>query len=274
MFFWLAVLMGALLAVLAVRIGFYEMTAVFINLLVAVYLSLFLTPALVSVIPAATDIPGGGILMAIALAIGTFLILHWLCFALLTGQFKVTFPKLLDGLLAGGLGFLAGFLIVAFITTLIAITPLTKTMPLISDNDLQVHQSYVGWWCDCIHGLVGSTTSAHPTQDRLEELRRIESKPSPLQKSPSPPDPNGPVKKDGPPATSTTGGGQNDMGHRPGPHGPVEQGLPGHEGQGTGLDGLLWPTAKLESCFFKSGLWQCGHTCLSPRWPFSRNSTT
>jgi hypothetical protein len=142
-------------------------------------------------------------LMAIALAIGTFLILHGLCFALLTGQFKVTFPKLLDGLLAGGLGFLAGFLIVAFITTLIAITPLMKTIPLISDNDLKVHQSYTGWWCDGIHGLVGSTTSAHPTQDILEELRRIESKPSPSQKSPSPPDPNGPVKKDGPTSTGS-----------------------------------------------------------------------
>jgi uncharacterized membrane protein required for colicin V production len=197
MFFWIAVLLGALLAAFAVRIGFYEMMAVFFNLLVAVYLSLFLTPALVSVIPAATDIPCGGILMAIALAIATFLILHGLCFALLTGQFKITFPKILDWVLAGGLGFLAGFLIVAFITTLVAITPWMKTMPLISDNDLKVHQSYVCWWCDRVHGLVGSTTSVHPTEDTLAELRRTESKPSPSQKSPSPPDPNGTIKKAG-----------------------------------------------------------------------------
>jgi len=209
MFFWLAVLIGALLAVLAVRIGLYEMVAVFVNLLVAVYLAIFVTPSLVALIPAAADIPCGAVMMVVVVAIGTFLILHGLCFALLTGQFKVPFPKILDRLLAGGLGFLAGFLVVAFFTTLIAVTPLGKIVPMISDNDLKVHQSYLCWWCDRVHGLVGSTASTHPTQDSLDHVRRIESR-QPLQ-SPPPAEPNAPASRRG---TQ----GQNDMGQRPGLH--------------------------------------------------------
>ena len=198
MFFWLAVLIGALLAALAVRIGLYETVAVFMNLLVAVYLAISVTPAMVTLIPAAADVPCGAVMMAVVVAVATFLILHGLCFALLTGQFKVPFPKILDRLLAGGLGFLAGFLLVAFFTILIALTPLAKTVPLISDNDLKVHQSYLCWWCDRVHGLVGSTASTHPTQDSLDQVRRIESR-QPLQ-GPPPAEPNAHARRPGPSA--------------------------------------------------------------------------
>jgi len=192
MFFWLAVLVGSMLAILALKIGFYEMVSVFINVLASVYLAIFVTPVLVSIIPAATDIPFGGVIMVLVVAIGTFLILHGLCFALLTGQFKVSFPKMLDLVLAGGLGFLTGFLVIAFVTTLLAITPLSQIVTRISENDLKVHQSYVGWWCDRVHALVGSTASPHPTQDCLDQLRRIESR-QPSHESPTRPEPNAPV---------------------------------------------------------------------------------
>jgi len=145
----------------------------------------------VTAIPAATDIPCGGVMMAAIVAVGTFLILHGLCFALLTGQFKVPFPMILDRVVAGGLGFLTGFLIVAFFTILLASVPMSQSLGLISENALKTHESYVGWWCDRIHGLVGSAPSIHPTLDRIEQLRRIES-PKPPQQAPGRSDPNAP----------------------------------------------------------------------------------
>jgi hypothetical protein len=122
-------------------------------------------------------------------AVATFLLLHGLCFALLTGQFKIPFPKVLDRVAAASLGFLAGFLIVALLTTLLAMTPLAS-LGRISDNDADVHQSYVCWWCDRIHGLVGSTVSAHPTKDTLDQLRKIEAR----EPSRRPAEPNTPAR--------------------------------------------------------------------------------
>jgi len=192
MVFWLAILFGVALAALAMRVGFYEMAAVFVHTLVSIYLGLFLTPALVTAIPAATDIPCGGVMMAAIVAVGTFLILHGLCFAILTGQFKVSFPKVLDMVAAGGLGFLTGFLIVAFFATLLTIAPLSRDLGVVSDNALKTHQSYVCWWCDRIHGLVRSAPSTHPTLDSIEQLRRIESH-TPSHPVPVRSDPNAPA---------------------------------------------------------------------------------
>jgi hypothetical protein len=173
MFFWLAVLVGLVTAVWGVRrAGLYEMVALFVNLLVAVYLALFLTPTLIGLIPAAADVQYGALIAVVAVAAMTFLVLHVLCFAILTGQFKVAFPKVLDGFLAGGLGFFTGFLIVAFLTSVFALAP--PADGLVGNNDRNVHRSYLCWWCDGLHRLVGSQVSDHPTQDSLDRLQRIE----------------------------------------------------------------------------------------------------
>jgi hypothetical protein len=176
MFFWLAVLAGlALASWAALRAGLYETLALFVNIVVAVYLSLFVTPTLVDLVPAAADVPHGGLVAVAAVAIATFLVLHLLCFSILTGQFKVSFPKLLDGPLAAGLGFFAGFLVVAFLTTLLAFVPGPGgSGSLVSNNDQTVNRSYLCWWCDRVHALVGSSASAHPTKDSLDRLGQIE----------------------------------------------------------------------------------------------------
>jgi hypothetical protein len=176
MFFWLAVLAGLALAFwAALRAGLYETVALFVNIVVAVYLALFVTPTLVGVIPAAADVPHGGLIAVAVVAVATFLVLHVLCFSMLTGQFKVSFPKLLDGPLAAGLGFFAGFLVIAFLTTLLAFVPGPGSSgSLVGNNDQTVHRSYLCWWCDRVHALVGSAASAHPTLDNLDLLRQIE----------------------------------------------------------------------------------------------------
>jgi hypothetical protein len=177
MFFWLAVLAGLALAFwAALRAGLYETVALFVNIVVAVYLAIFVTPTLVGVIPAAADVPHGGLIAVAVVAVATFLVLHVLCFSMLTGQFKVSFPKLLDGPLAAGLGFFAGFLVVAFLTTLLAfVRAPTSSGSLVSKNDQTVSLSYVCWWCDRVHAVVGSVPSPHPTFDTLTLLEQIES---------------------------------------------------------------------------------------------------
>jgi hypothetical protein len=174
MFFWLAVLGGLAFALWAAfRLGLYEMIALFVNLVVAVYLALFATPTLIALIPAAADIPYGALVSAAVVAGLTFGVLHALCFAILTGQFKVSFPRVLDGVLAGALGFFAGFLIVAFLTSLLALAPGPAGRSPVTENDRRVHASYVCWWCDRVDTLVGSAASAHPTQDSLDQLGRL-----------------------------------------------------------------------------------------------------
>jgi hypothetical protein len=176
MFFWLAVVVGLALAFWAAsRLGLYETVALFVNILVAVYLALFVTPSLVGAIPAAGEIPHGGLIAVGIVAVATFLVLHLLCFAMLTGQFKVSFPRILDGPLAAGVGFFAGFLVIAFMTTLLAFVPgPSNSGSLVSNNDQTVNRSYVCWWCDQVHVLVGSGPSSHPTLESLDRLRQIE----------------------------------------------------------------------------------------------------
>jgi hypothetical protein len=171
------------------RGGLYETIALFVNLLAAVYLSLFATPTLVAMVPAAADIPFGGLISALAVAGVTFVVLHVLCFAMLTGQFRVAFPEVLDKAMAAALGFVAGFLAVAFLTTLVTLAPKSKVPVSITDNDRKVHVSYVCWWCDRIHSVVGSTATAHPTLDRLEQLRQLDTG----QQDPGTSEPNAPA---------------------------------------------------------------------------------
>ena len=59
MVFWLAVLVGALFAWIAVQIGFYATWIMFFNLVLSAYVGMFLTPVVITMVPAATETPYG-----------------------------------------------------------------------------------------------------------------------------------------------------------------------------------------------------------------------
>ena len=51
MVFWIAILAGVLFTWLAVRMGFYETWVLLFNLVVAIYVSIFLAPAVARFVP-------------------------------------------------------------------------------------------------------------------------------------------------------------------------------------------------------------------------------
>ena len=160
MVFWLSILAGGLFIWVAVRIGFFEMWTMLFNIVISIYVAIFLTPVIVDVIPAAGDTAYGTALTLTVLAVGTFLILFAISYIFLTGQFSVAFPKVFDILFAGILGFLAGALIFSFAALIITATPISQNrlMSKIGFNAQSQRSNieYISRWCDLIHLAVSS----------------------------------------------------------------------------------------------------------------------
>jgi uncharacterized membrane protein required for colicin V production len=118
------ILVGGLCIWFAIRIGFYETWAMLFNIVIAIYVALFLAQPILNFLPEeASNIPCRDALTLIVLAVVSFLILHGITYILFTSQFKVTFPKIFDILFTGFLGFFGGFLILSFAAIIIALTP-------------------------------------------------------------------------------------------------------------------------------------------------------
>ncbi len=174
MTFWIGILVAAVSAWYAFKINFYETWALMFNILISVYLAVFLGPEIADAIPAAGDTPYGTAFCMIATAIGVFLILYGITFTFLTGQFKVSFPKVLNTLGTGFLGFLAGLLVWNFVSLLIYTTPISKNA-FIKDigfnaQSQQTNLSYISFWCDLVNKVVGTKDSYCTTEQAINKL--------------------------------------------------------------------------------------------------------
>lgn len=163
MVFWIGILFGILFAWLAVKSGFYESWILLFNIVIAVYLAIFLGPVIADILPVARGSAYNTALCMIISGGGAFLILHGISYILFTGQFSVPFTKTFDTCVAGFLGFLAGFLVWVFLSLLICITPISQN-PFVSELDFtgsfqQTGVPYAGWWCDCVHSIAASKDS-------------------------------------------------------------------------------------------------------------------
>lgn len=172
---WIAVLIGAVSAWLAVRIGFYEIWALLVNIAIAIYVAIFLAPRVIDLAPATGRLSAySTALSMIVLAGGCFAILHGFSYVFLTGQFKVPFPRAFDILLAGSLGFLAGFLACSFLAVAFTTTPLAQ-QELIDDLGFNRQSEKANIAClaqcgDLIHTLTGVDSRAHPTAAAINRL--------------------------------------------------------------------------------------------------------
>lgn len=153
------ILVGGLCIWFAIRIGFYETWAMLFNIVIAIYVALFLTQPILNFLPEETsNIPCCDALALIVVAVGSFLILYGISYILFTSQFNVTFPKIFDILFAGLLGFFGGFLLLSFAAIIIALTPfgeyagITKEM---AKENMSYSHSYPLF--DGIHSLVSSS---------------------------------------------------------------------------------------------------------------------
>jgi uncharacterized membrane protein required for colicin V production len=174
MVFWLGILTGGLFTWFAIKIGFYEMWAMLFNIVISVYVAIFLAPVILNIIPEAGDIPCSHALALAALGAGTFCILFGITYVFLTGQFKVSFPKSFDILFAGVLGFLAGFLVLSFAALVITITPISQNRFVrqvgFNRNSEQANISYICWWCDLVNSIVSSPDTKISSKQAVEHL--------------------------------------------------------------------------------------------------------
>jgi hypothetical protein len=162
MVFWLDILIGGVFIWLAIKIGFYEIWALLFNIVISIYVAIFLTPVLLDIVPGSSDIPCCHAFSLAVLGGGTFLILYGITYVFLTGQFKVAFPKLFEILFTGILGFLAGFLVLSFAALVITMTPISQNRFVkqigFNRESQQVNISYMCLWCDMVNSIVSSDT--------------------------------------------------------------------------------------------------------------------
>jgi hypothetical protein len=193
MVFWIAILSGALFVWLAVRMGFYETWALLFNVIVSIYVSIFLAPLLVEWVPAADGAASCHTALGmIALAGGCFAVLQGLSFVFLTGQFHIPFPRVFDIFLSGLLGFAAGFLVLSFAALVLTTTPLSRHRILgvlgLGNQPRQANLVFIARSCDLIHSFAGFDGSDNTTQAALQRLLEVNhARPQP---APKPPDAN------------------------------------------------------------------------------------
>ena len=199
MVFWVSILAGGFFAWLAVRIGFYESLALLFNIIISIYIAVFLTPVILDTFPSAGDVPYCYALALVFTAVGAFLVLFGITYVFLTGQFKVSFPKIFEILFAALLGFFTGFLVLSFVALIITATPVSQYR-LVQKIGLnrQAQQSnieYICWWCDLVHSIASSPdsniTSEYTINQLLDTAQSIEPN-KPDEGSPL----NGPDKPD------------------------------------------------------------------------------
>jgi hypothetical protein len=195
MMFWIAILVGILFAWRAVRRGFYESLVLLFNVVISIYVAIFLAPTVVRVTPAIEG--AAAFKMALCLLVlggGSFALLLGLSFVVLTGQFHVPFHRVLDILVAGLLGFAAGFLAWSFVALAITATPLKDHWLLshagLNEKAEQPNVASLAWCCDLVHSVAGIDTTGNPAQAAISRLLEESHKECPQPKQAAPADAN------------------------------------------------------------------------------------
>ena len=176
MLYWSSMLFAGFFALYASKKGFYESWALLFNIVISIYLAVFLRPAITILIPAADNAAYNRALLVIAIGAASFVILHGLSYTFITGQFSVPFPKILDSLGAGFFGFLTGLLIFSFVIVIINVTPLAdeKFVKAVGFNRPFAERNFthVARWCDWVNKIAAAPDSGHSTAQLLNGLRQ------------------------------------------------------------------------------------------------------
>jgi uncharacterized membrane protein required for colicin V production len=185
------ILVGGLSVWYAIKIGFYETWTMLFNVVIAIYISLFLAGPIVNILPEETgNIPCCEALTVLIVAVGSFLILHGITYILFTSQFKVPFPKIFDILFAGLLGFLGGFLLLSFAALILCLTPFGK-YAAINKESVKNNMNSTYWLFDGIHSIVSWPQNELEGRDIIEQLLN-KSKPDTQRVTPQQAEPDKP----------------------------------------------------------------------------------
>jgi len=170
MVFWIAVLVGFMTLYLATRIGFFDTLVLSFNILISIYVGVYSAPTLIEFIPSAANFAYGTATTVGATSLICFLCLYGVSYVLLTGQFKVAFPKVFDLLLAGLLGLGAGILLASFMIFILSIMPFAKHAPFLDTTHTKANVSLVRVCCDQVQQLVSPRDIEQRTPDILGQI--------------------------------------------------------------------------------------------------------
>jgi hypothetical protein len=190
MVFWIAILVGFLFTWLGVQKGFYESLVLLFNLVVSIYVAIFLAPIVVRVTPEIEGAEGFNLaLCLLLLGVGCFAVLFGASFVLLTGQFQIWFSRVLDVVVAGALGFVAGFLTWRFVALVITATPMSQHWLLrhaaFNQRSEQPNIACLAWCCDRVHSVAGIGVTRHPTETAISRLlQEAREEMPPVQRTP------------------------------------------------------------------------------------------
>jgi len=215
---WIGILVAVIFALSAIKLGFYHAWTMLFNFVIAVYVALRISPAMEEFLPVAMGGQYSKTMALLATGLVTFLILHGISYTLLIGQFEVTFPRVVNTLGSGILGFLTGFLVWSFATLLVCTTPFSQQQ-YVKEIGLDVKtfeeakmQSYLVWWCSFLDKIVASGEGPVNTEQAIKDLLIKPAKKTPAKAKTGTAsiqpldsnDPNKPYGPNQPPATSTT----------------------------------------------------------------------
>lgn len=174
MVFWLGILCGAFIAWCAVESGFYRSFVLLFNGSMAVYVAVFSAARVVAAIPECRQTPYGYALTLIVLVGAGIALLQGAAYLLLPDTSDVHFPRLLESLGAGVLGFAGGLLLWGFLALAVWLSPLGQMRPVqqagLDQGSRPTNIAYLCTWCDAIHRVAGSDQSAN-TAGTIDEMR-------------------------------------------------------------------------------------------------------
>jgi hypothetical protein len=128
MAFWISILFAAGGATLAYKKSdFLRMWAILFNTFIAIYLSIMLSPWIISMIPSGTaGLQYQKVACIVAIAVLVFGILQAITVNFITIDCEITFPKLFDSIGVATLGFIGGWFVSSFVLLMICIMPFSK----------------------------------------------------------------------------------------------------------------------------------------------------
>lgn len=172
--FWIGILFGALFVYIAVKIGFYETWVLLFNLVISIYLAVFLRPLIVQFIPIASDTSYGDALIILAVAIGAFALLYGISYVFFSSQFNVPVPRIFDVVGSGFLGFWAGLLIWSFAIVLISAMPISQNNFLqtigFTEEFKKTNVAYMSWWTNKVNNLVSYKSNYLSTEELVDQI--------------------------------------------------------------------------------------------------------
>jgi hypothetical protein len=174
--FLLGILIAVLFAFSAKKMGFYHTWTMLFNLIVAVYLAIRLGPFLDDFLPAFISVQYSKSFALLAIGTGAFLILQGVAYTMLIGQFEITFPRIVNILGSGLLGFLAGFLVWSFATFTFYTTPLSQSQSVkeigfdAKTFEEAKTQPYLVWWCNFLDKFIASGNNPDSVEKTIKDI--------------------------------------------------------------------------------------------------------